>query len=559
MRRGRAYVLKQWQGRAALAGGPLGESYEKVRRNFYTGIDPRRHAETYAGMHPDSYAEPEFTGKYLDLCAYFYTRDKDARALENGMRVVRSIAENQRADGYLGCLAAGRELRAFSIWNHGFTLYGLTRMYEATGDAAILALAEKAGDWLAELFLQENAPEILDAGNQGSQHISCLYFMGRLYAVTKKPRYAEFLHFVMRHCEQTAMNLLSFGDILSLMSQKGIEMLVVYLGVLQYGLLFDRPEAVAAARRYWRQVRDTQIRNTGNGTIREVWTKDGNAPRLMPTEEKPNETCVAAGWMELSLALFAQEPRACYLDALEQTLFNHLLGSLEKNGADLAYYQGNWGRKIYRTGEGMYQCCRYRGYTLFSYLPEYLYAYDGETLIPLLYAPSEFTAEGLRARQETEYPRVGSVRLCVENAGGEKRLLLRIPGWCESWRLFVNGRLCASAPQAGFLALPLPPGKTNVLFEMDTPLRSQRHSIQGRPYASFQYGPLLLARDTHDGGTLWRPLRPDTPFERRPAADTLARFEGPGETLVDFASAGGRDPERDEYAVFIPLLESEPR
>ena len=126
---------------AKLCGGVLASCFDKVRRNFYERIRAEKHAEVYVGTHDLRYAEPEFTGKYMDICARYYEMEGDARALENGLAVVDSIRQNMRADGYIGCLESGNERAAFSIWNHGFTMYGITRMYEATGDESILALA----------------------------------------------------------------------------------------------------------------------------------------------------------------------------------------------------------------------------------------------------------------------------------------------------------------------------------------------------------------------------------------------------------------------------------
>ena len=49
--------------------GILYQCFEKVRRHFYDTIDASLHAKTYEGAHDIHYAEPEFTGKYLDICA----------------------------------------------------------------------------------------------------------------------------------------------------------------------------------------------------------------------------------------------------------------------------------------------------------------------------------------------------------------------------------------------------------------------------------------------------------------------------------------------------------
>ena len=79
------------------------------------------------------------------------------------------------------------------------------------------------------------------------------------------------------------------------------------------------------------------------------------------------------------------------------------------------------------------------------------------------------------------------------------------------------------------------------------------HWIDGKRYLSVEYGPLLMAHDTHFGGDLWQPLSPKvTPRLCKSNGIELLRMEADGMTLVDFASAGGNDPENDLYTVFIP-------
>lgn len=537
----------------SLTEGILSACFEKVRNNFYNRIDADKHARVYEGVHDRPYAEPEFTGKFLDLCAYYYESEQDIRALEKGMKVVRSIQANQRADGYLGCLEAGKELVAFSVWNHGFTLYGLTRMYEATNDSEILQIAVRAADWILETYAQVDHPDILEASNCGSQNISCLYAIGRLYATTGEKRYLSFLEKTLRYCETTDMNLLSFDSIFDLRSQKGIEMLVIYLGVLQYGQLANISEAKLAAHRYWNEIWETQIRNTGNGTVEEKWTKNGNAPHLMATEEKPNETCVAVGWVELSLALFHEFKKAEYLDAVEKTLFNHIVGSLEKNGEDLAYYQGNYGKKMYRTDEGAYQCCRYRGFTLFTYLKEYLYHTENGVVTPLVYCPSEIHLENTTIKQTTDYPANGMIRFSVQNpTGAVHALRLRIPCWCHDYSILCNGQAITDVHD-GFATVELTAGTSEILIQLNMSLTHEKHSIDGKPYLSFHYGPLLLAHDTHFGGSIHDMLSKTETTERLDTEGlTTVKFRCGTMTLVDFASAGGICPAEDEYTVFIP-------
>lgn len=532
---------------SSLTRGVLYDRFAKVRANFYDKIDEKVHAATYEGEHELKYAEPEFTGKFMDICARYYEREGDERALNKGMAVVNSIEKNIRADGYLGMLGEGNELKMFSVWNQSFTLYGLTRMYDATDDEKIKTLVRRAADWIYITFTAEGHPDILDATNKGSQHISCLYPMLRAYEVTGDKKYLEFVKGVIDYCETTNMNLLSFDSILTLRSQKGIEMIVVYLAVLKYGLLTGDNRAVKAAERYFEEIRTTQIRNTGNGTIYESWTENGNAPRLMPTEEKPNETCVAVGIVELALALFHVFPEAKYLDVIEKTLFNHMCGSLEKSGSDLAYYQGNYGRKIYRTAGGAYQCCRYRGFTLFSYLNDMLYYYNGEVLIPMVYTSSEFECDGVRCVQETDYPKSGDVSFAIKSDKAIK-VKLRVPEWCEGYKLNVKAEL-----EDGYLVAEIPTGESRIVLTLEEKVVVNSHDIDGKPYLSVNYGPLLMAHDTHFGGEQWQELSFDSKFERADAGDmATVRLDSEEMTLVDFASAGGNDPENDTYTVFVP-------
>ncbi len=531
--------------------GILYECFQKVRRHFYTQIDPHIHAAAYRTTDQKWYAEPEFAGKYLDLCAYYAQSEQNAQALANGQIVTAAILSQQRADGYLGCLAPGMERVNFSVWNHSFTLYGLTRMYEATHDRTLLTAAEKAADWLLHTFANCAEPDILYALNQGSQHLCSIFAMAYLHRVTQNPAYADYIRRILAYCETTDMNLLSFDDILHLRSKKGIEMLVIYLGVLAFGVQTNDTRAISAARRYFTQVDQTQIRNTGNATIGEFFTENGNAPRFLPTEEKPNETCVAVGFMELALALFFAEPNAQFLCALEKTLYNHLLGSFDREGKDFAYYQGNYGKKIFQTEKGAYRCCRYRGFTIFSYLKSYLYHTDGTTVTPLLYTPSVYTSDTLTLTQETDYPRTDTVSFTAI-CQTPHTLRLFLPTWCRSYTLQINQTPVSLSPSAGFLSLSLPKGKTAVNLRFAMPLERQDCIIDGTPYVSFSRGPLLLALDTHFGNRLTDPVQPNAPVQSDPPGTDCLVHERIGNLhLIDYASAGSLSPAQDEYTVFL--------
>ena len=55
-----------------LFDGILGDYYEKVKNALLYDVDAEQHANTYIGEHDEWYAEPEFSGKYIDICVKIY-------------------------------------------------------------------------------------------------------------------------------------------------------------------------------------------------------------------------------------------------------------------------------------------------------------------------------------------------------------------------------------------------------------------------------------------------------------------------------------------------------
>ena len=134
-------TIKMIRGKAELTGGFLKEGWDRIYDNLVNRVDPHAHAASYAAVQDSEwYAEPEFSGKYLDLCVQIYKRTGNLKALKNARVVVDSILEHQRGDGYLGPYRAGLETAGFGVWNQTFTLLGMLSYYRATKEAAAYPL-----------------------------------------------------------------------------------------------------------------------------------------------------------------------------------------------------------------------------------------------------------------------------------------------------------------------------------------------------------------------------------------------------------------------------------
>lgn len=531
--------------KAELYAGILQEYRGKVAETLIYKVDAELHAETYAENEDnDMYAEPEFTGKYLDLCMKLYRDYHSAEALQNAEKVVESIYANQRADGYLGCLPQGKEFLNFSVWNQAFTVLGLLSYYKGTGERKALEAAEKMVSYSMDSFLEGKA-DILDAINDGTQHISILYFICKLYRITKAEKLKKYILFIVNAIQSSDLNLFDFTDILKLRSRKGIEMFVILLGMLEYADIFEDSTAVSSVERYWQQVNDTQIRNTGNGTIGEFWTEGGGGCMLLGNDRKANETCVAVGWIELSLSLFHRKQEAKYLDAVDKTLYNHVLASVAEDGSDFAYYQPNYGKKIRATGGGMYKCCRYRGFTLFTYMDEMLYYEDADTLIPILYTPGHYRSEDTDVTMETDYPFEGSVKLSVTSQK-EKLLKLRVPKKYAVAGLTVNGDKKDYEIREGYIDIVLPKDETVAIeLLLEPEFETEYGFIEEKEYAAFSYGCLLLvAKGARPGRLIDK--RNLVPRKRVPEEGERVAFMIDGIPYCEYAAA-------EDYSVWLQL------
>ena len=106
-------------------------------------------------------------------------------------------------------------------------------------------------------------------------------------------------------------------------------------------------------------------------------------------------------------------PDLKYLNAIDKTLYNHLLASISADGSDFAYYQPNYGKKIKATDGNMYKCCRYRGFTIFAYMDEMLYYENDLVLIPMIYTSCNYRSAEAKVIMASDYPYKGSIKITV--------------------------------------------------------------------------------------------------------------------------------------------------
>lgn len=530
-----------------LTNGILKNCYEKCITVFERVIDCNMHINAYVGEHENGFAESEFAGKYLDCCVNFYKHTKSEILLDHAKNLVNGILENQHSNGYLGGYAKENEWITFSVWNQAFTVCGLLSYYKLTRDDRVLECAEKCVRNIAEHYMNEE-DDILDSINAGTEHISILITLPELYTLTGNKLYLDFFEYIMNRLKNSTNNFFEFDTILNLRSKKGIENFMPLIAMVMYSEIKGGAAALRGAKKYWNELEATQIRRPGNGTIGEHWTAGGNAAQFLGKEINPNETCVSVGWGEFSAVLFKQTKEAKYLDALEKVLYNHLIGSMNDDGSDFAYYQPNYGKRITRTSENAYKCCRYRGFNAFSKLPDILFYEDDKDIVPMVYTASEYVNNGIKIAEETNYPFDDRITFKI-SGNTDKHFKLRIPGSCQKYTLTVNGTVTDACECDGYIALKIKDGDV-ISLKLNTTVSRDRVVIQDKNYVGYSYGCIVLVADSNVCSDIYGAKNTEADLTRNFATEYNIEFCADDFCLVDYASAGKKH-ETDEICEWI--------
>jgi len=162
-------------------------------------------------------------------------------------------------------------------------------------------------------------------------------------------------------------------------------------------------------------------------------------------------------------------------------------------------------------------------------LGSYQYTMLDGAVYAQLYADSDASLDlggGRRAaiRMKTGYPVDGRVEMVV--AGGSFPLVLRIPGWCKSFRLAIDGVPAAFTLQDGYAVLASDWTGQTVTLELEMPVERVYAGPQVPHDAGLvclQRGPLVYCLEEADNGKrLWNLSLPaDAALETTYEADLL--------------------------------------
>ena len=540
--------------------------------------------------------------KVIEGAAYTLAQHPDAELDRYLDGLIAKIASAQESDGYLytartlghtakimGPKPFSRNRDACELYNVGHLYEAAVAHYEVTGKRTLLDVAIKNADLVAKTFG-------LGAGQsrETSGHEEIEIGLCRLYQATGDAKYLRLAqHFIDMRGRRDIRPIwgAAYQDHAPVLEQKealghAVRAAYLYSGMADVAALAGNAAYVKAIDGLWENVvgrklhlnggigvrRHVKYRNPAFGSAHEAFGDDYD----LQNQDAYLETCAAIGNALWNERMFLLHGDAKYIDVMERTLYNGLISGVSIGGDEFFYpnplaTKGGYARsKWFRCS-----CCPVNVVRLIPQVGRFAYATKDDAAYVNLFMESEATlalAGGtVTLSQKTDYPWKGASKITVADLGSrtlnskpETRnftLNIRVPGWCvgkpvpsdlyaqvvagslADYRVKVNGKDYAFTPEKGYCAI-MREWKAGDVVEiaMNMPVRRIKandkvEADKGR--LAVERGPLVYCAEAVDnGGKAFSAVLPvDAAFtegEMEIASTKMVSLKGGGLTLVPY-------------------------
>lgn len=522
----------------------------------------------------------EHAGKWLIAATRAAQRADDAGLLARVRRVADWLIARQDADGYLGTYAPARRfmrkqppkpptwngeptIRTWDVWTHSYLMLGFLELHRATDEACYLDAARQIGD-LCWRTLSDGGIAITELGNHFGLSASVLLDPAiDLHRATGEARYLDLALLILAQIEADPGNrllsqALAGADPSEIATGKAYQLLWNMVGVAKLHRATGDERYRTAVLNVWQAVRDRHLTLGGGpwGGVAHRSREVFNAPGTFDPEAYV-ETCSTMAWIQLNRELLIITGEARFVEEIERSAYNDLLGAQAPDGEDWCYYSFANGCRVHTT---YWRCCKSSGPMALEELAPLAYGVTaaGEITVNLL-GPSRATLAvpgvgTVHIEQRTDYPLAGTLEITVDADGTKVPLLLRIPEWAEGAR--IEGIDAALEP-GSYARL-----ETDGILRMSLPMaprlhRRSAHNLQQsvapdgsaveqevlrHDYVALTRGPLVYATGLVDGYKPSETVRLDAdPVQLAPeAALLLSPCDRAPIVFEPYYRAGGR-------------------
>ena len=496
------------------------------------------------GEHSGIFFDDSDVYKALEGMAYSLINNPDPELEKKADEWIDKFAAAQQPDGYINTFytLTGLDKRWTNMDKHemycaGHMIEAGVAYYQATGKRKLLDVCIRMTDHMISQFGPGKRHWV-----PGHEEIELA--LVKLYQTTQEQKYLDFAYWLLEERghghgtmgDEGKWDPVYYQDIVPVrrltdISGHAVRCMYLYCGMADVAALKNDTGYIAAIDRLWDDVVHRNMYITGGiGSSRdnEGFTEDYDLPNL----DAYCETCASVGMVLWNQRMNQLTGDSKYIDVLERSLYNGALAGISLGG-DRFFYVNPLESKGDHHRQEWYgcACCPSQLSRFLPSIGNYIYASSDDALWVNLYIGNtgqiRIGETDILLTQETDYPWDGSVKLTISTSQPlEKEIRLRIPNWCKTYDLSINGKRINVSEEKGYAVIKDWKSQDVIALDMDMPVEivaADPHAKENFGKRAIQRGPLVYCMEEIDNPVYFDQIQlsPSTTFQTAFASDIL--------------------------------------
>lgn len=485
--------------------------------------------------------------KWIEAVGYSLSQHPDPELERIADEAIDVVCAAQYEDGYLDTfyIINNPDKRFTNLRDHhelyclGHLIEGAIAYYQGTGKDKLLRASMRFADYVSSIFGSEEGKCKGYPGHEVAE-----LALAKLYDVTGEKRYLELARFFVDQRGQKPYyftlerNGVPEGEnspenyhyhqahrpVREQEEAVGHAVRAVYLysGMAEVAKHTGDEELFAACERLWKNIEEKKLYITGGigaSPEGEAFSYNYN----LPNDKMYNETCASIGLMFFARRMLEISPKACYGDVMERALLNGVISGMALDGKSFFYVnplevepegcKKDAQRKQVALPRQKWfgcACCPPNIARLLSSIASYAYSENEDTLFMHLFIggtiEKQVCKQSVSVHVASEYPWKDTVKITMETKETTTfNLAVRMPGWCDNPRVYLNGEVVKPEVKDGYaylnnnwstgdqveLVFPMEP----VFYQANTRVRADIGKV------ALMRGPVVYCLEEADNGT----------------------------------------------------------
>ena len=491
------------------------------------------------GEHSGIFFDDSDVYKALEGMAYSLINNPDPELEKKADEWIDKFAAAQQPDGYINTFytLTGLDKRWTNMDKHemycaGHMIEAGVAYYQATGKRKLLDVCIRMTDHMMSQFGPGKRHWV-----PGHEEIELA--LVKLYQTTQEQKYLDFAYWLLEERghghgtmgDEGKWDPVYYQDIVPVrrltdISGHAVRCMYLYCGMADVAALKNDTGYIAAIDRLWDDVVHRNMYITGGiGSSRdnEGFTEDYDLPNL----DAYCETCASVGMVLWNQRMNQLTGDSKYIDILERSLYNGALAGISLGG-DRFFYVNPLESKGDHHRQEWYgcACCPSQLSRFLPSIGNYIYASSDDALW-VNTGQIRIGETDILLTQETDYPWDGSVKLTISTSQPlEKEIRLRIPNWCKTYDLSINGKRINVSEKKGYAVIKDWKSQDVIALDMDMPVEivaADPHVKENFGKRAIQRGPLVYCMEEIDNPEYFDQIQlsPSTTFQTAFVSDIL--------------------------------------